>query len=120
MRIYERQLRVPEYFVFDPTGRYIPEQLRGYRLVDGAYQPIQASGGRLRSRALDLDILVSGPYFRFADPATGELVPTPEEIDASRLHAEAQAATEARARLAAEAEIARLRAELDALRGGSR
>jgi len=48
-------------------------------------------------------------YLRFFDRKQGALVPTPGEI-------EALAARELQARLNAEAEVERLRAELDALR----
>jgi len=113
MHTYERVLRVPEYFVFDPTGRYVKEQLRGYRLDGGAYQVISPRDGRLHSEQLGLEIVVSGSYFRFVDPATGILILSPEE---ARKEAEALAAAEIRARQAAEAEVARLRAELDAIR----
>ena len=37
--LYER-LGVQEYWLFDPKGEWIPEQLRGYRLTAGEYQPI--------------------------------------------------------------------------------
>ena len=50
--IYERHLRVPEYFWFHPTQ---PELFAGFHLVDGHYQPIEPdSQGRLVSRQLDL------------------------------------------------------------------
>ncbi len=39
--IYAR-IGIPEYWMFDPTGgEYYGEALRGYRLVDGQYEPIE-------------------------------------------------------------------------------
>ena len=115
-RIYEQELQIPEYFLFDPIGRFLPEQLEGFRLEAGVYQPIKPANGRLRSTQLGLELLASGIYLRFFDPTTGALVPTPEEVESARQEAEAKADVEASARLEAEAEVACLRAELEDLR----
>ena len=40
MAIYRDELRVREYFLFDPFAEHLDPALRGYRLVEGAYQPI--------------------------------------------------------------------------------
>ena len=32
--LYERTLRTPEYFLFDPTGDYFRPRLQGYRLPE--------------------------------------------------------------------------------------
>ena len=88
----------------DPIGKFLPDQLQGFRLEQGVYQPIVPENGRLTSEQLGLELLAGGLYLRFLDPTTGELIPTPEEVE--------------KARQSAEAEVARLRAELEALRSG--
>lgn len=101
---YEQILRVPEYFLFDPTGDYLrPFPLRGHRLgPDGRYVEIPPVNGRLHSEQLGLDLLIENGRLRLFDPVRGETLLTPFEL-AARTRS-------------AEAEIARLRAELDALR----
>jgi Uma2 family endonuclease len=100
--LYERVLKVPEYFLFDPRGDYLNPRLQGYRLLEDGYVPLEPVEGRLYSERLRLELVQQGVGLRFFDPARGEWLPTHEE-----------AATRARE---AEEEVARLRAELDALR----
>ncbi|HLJ55330.1 MAG TPA: Uma2 family endonuclease [Chthonomonadaceae bacterium] len=117
--LYERALGVREYFLFDPVGGRYPVKLQGFRLAQGEYQPIPLMGDRLTSDQLGLDLLADGLYLRFFDPDCGELIPTTEEIEQLREKAEAAVEAETRARREAEAELARLRAELETLRGGT-
>ncbi|HZO87840.1 MAG TPA: Uma2 family endonuclease [Chthonomonadaceae bacterium] len=107
--LYESVLRVPEYFLFDPTGDYLKPRLQGYRLVEGRYQPLLPAEGRLHSEQLGLDLVEEGENLRLYDPQRNESLLTPLEL-AQRAEAEAQA------RAAAEAENERLRAEIEALR----
>ncbi|MFQ6043422.1 MAG: Uma2 family endonuclease, partial [Candidatus Poribacteria bacterium] len=58
--LYERILKVPEYFLFDPSGKYLHPPLQGHRLVSGRYSPIADIGGRLRSEELQLEFQI-GP-----------------------------------------------------------
>ena len=114
VKLYER-LGVPEYWQYDPTGEYLGVHLKAHRLVEGAYAPqpvVESIDGTLllRSESLGLDFRVKGEEFHFSDPVTGErLRALAEEYDARR-------AAESRA-VAAEAELAALRALLDE-RGG--
>jgi hypothetical protein len=101
--LYQEQLRIPEYFLFDPTGDYLKPRLQGFRIVDGRSVPLEVVDGRLHSEMLGLDLVTRGEDFRFYDPVTGETLPTRVE--------ERQRAD--RARAAAEAEVARLRALLE-------
>ena len=99
---YQDDLKVREYFLFDLRGDWLPERLRGYRLAGDLYLPIAANAaGRLPSEELALELGVQGRHLRFYRPGAAEPLPT----DAER------AAT-------AEAEVARLRAEIERLRGG--
>ena len=111
--LYET-LGVGEYFLFDPLGEYLQPPLQGFRLAEGAYQPITGSPeALLPSETLGLELGIQDGFLRFRDPRTGEWLRTPTERVVAHEDAEARvAAAEARA-AAAEAELARLRAELD-------
>ena len=115
-RLYAR-LGVKEYWQYDPTGEHLGVRLKGWRLVEGAYepQPVVASldGTRfLRSETLGLDLNVKGEEMHFLDPATGERLLSVREQDSARRAAESRAE-------AAEARVAELEALLRE-KGGSR
>jgi Uma2 family endonuclease len=130
--IYERELRTPEYVVYDP----LTQRLRGWRLDDrGRYQELALNErGWLWSEQLGLwlgkaEYLIGGHtepllVLRFFD-AAGRLLPTEAEAavaqaqrEARRAEAEARRAeAEAAARRAAEEEIARLKALLEQRQG---
>lgn len=112
------ELGVREYFIFDPLKEIFPEQLRGFRLQEGAYLPIDAQP--LRSEVLGLDLVVEEGVLRLYDPENGERLRTHAEAEAARRVAETRAARETEARRQAEAELARLREELARLRNKSK
>ena len=88
---------VQEYYRFDPERNPLDSQLEGYhRGVDGRYLPMK--GSALDSPALGLQLVIVDGWLRLRDLITGQLLPTNVEW--------AQKLT------AAQAEIARLRAEL--------
>ena len=115
-QLYQNQLRVGEYFWFDPFN---PQDLAGFGLLGGAYQPIDAGAqGHLPNQVLGLVLRhwqgayagISTVWLRWAFD-DGALLPTSEETEAleqQRAEAEKQRAD------AAEAELARLRALLAA------
>lgn len=120
--IYQNQLKVTEYFWFDPFN---PDDWAGFGLQQGVYAPLHPDDqGRLLSRCLDLALVrwrgvyegVEATWLRWATPA-GELLPTKDErLHAAEQHveiAEQRAETAEQRAAAAEAEIARLRALLD-------
>jgi Uma2 family endonuclease len=124
--LYRDVLKVREYFLFDPLEeRPNAKPLQGFRLVDGAYEPIPEIDGRLVSEVLGLHIEAAGEQLRLYDPRRGVYLMTPEEIDealqqeaAARAEAEARAQEEAAARAEAEAraqEEAAARAEAEAV-----
>jgi Uma2 family endonuclease len=105
--LYEQILKVPEYFLFDPAGKYLHPPLQGHRLVSGIYSPIVEIAGRLRSEELELELHVehglleeipeSTWVLRIYDPLTGEMLLTVDELKetlqsetVARLESEAQ------------------------------
>ncbi|MDE2785108.1 MAG: Uma2 family endonuclease [Chloroflexota bacterium] len=112
---YYERLRVGEYWLFDSVGEFYGFVLKGYRLVDGRYEEIEAQEVRPRvfegySAALNLILRVEDGVLGLYDPATGEHIPTFQSERARAESAEARAdAAETRAR-ELEAEIRRLRA----------
>jgi Uma2 family endonuclease len=121
---YRDVLKVREYFLFDPREKTLAgASLAGFRLVEGEYQFMARTDGRLVSEVLGLHLEASGERLRFYDPQAGVYLPTPEEIReawardvAARVLAEEQARRDAAARALAEAEVERLRREIEALR----
>jgi Uma2 family endonuclease len=111
-------LGVREYFLYDPLGEYLRPPLQGYRLWEGEYERVLSGAqGELASQVLRLELRVEEGQLRVVNPATGERLLTPAEVQAARrAEAEARQAVEARAALA-ESELERLRAELERLRG---
>ncbi|MEO0803538.1 MAG: Uma2 family endonuclease [Cyanobacteria bacterium J06642_2] len=72
--LYEN-LGVLEYWLFDPKGEWIEEQLRGYRLTDETYQLIQDN----RSQPLQLRLVPEGQLLSFYREDTGDKLLIPEE-----------------------------------------
>jgi Uma2 family endonuclease len=83
--IYQNQLRIPEYFWYDP---YNPQDLAGFSLQSGSYHPIApTTSGGLISQQLDLILVrwtgrfqeVEAEWLRWAT-LSGELLPTDQEL----------------------------------------
>ena len=127
-QIYQNQLRVAEYFWFDP---FDPDDWTGFELRHGVYRPLSLDDqGRLISERLGLALTrwrgiyadVEAIWLRWAT-LEGDLLPTSRELlemeiqrvkqERQRAEAERQRAEAERQRAeAAEAEIVRLRALL--------
>ncbi len=98
-QIYQDQLRVPEYFWFDPfSGEWA-----GFALREGVYEPIEPDvRGRLISQQLKLALVcwqgtykgVSARWLRWTT-LEGVLLPTPQEV----AEQEAERAEEAQRRV---------------------
>lgn len=128
-RIYA-EIGVPEYFIFDPHGEYLAPQLQGYRLVGGQFGRVDPDeSGRLLCEQLGLTLEIIAGELLIRDAKTEE--PLLTAADASDRKAEiserkaeisereAQEATKNAAKLAErnrvlEAELERLRRELEA------
>jgi Uma2 family endonuclease len=98
-------LGVQEYWLFDPKGEWIAEQLKGYRLRNEVYEPILDSA----SEPLGLRLEIDGGLIAFYRQDTGDKLLIPDELAVAlrqealrRQQAEQQAA--AAERRAAEAE----------------
>jgi Putative restriction endonuclease len=121
--LYER-LRIPEYFLFDPEGRYLDRPLRGFRLRKGSYAELKPpADGSLISKQLGPRLLSEGELLRLVDLKTGQTVPT--RLERAEL-AQAESARQKRraeeARQRAEslaAEVERLRQLLKERRAGN-
>lgn len=135
-----RDLGVVEYFLFDPLAEHLKPALQGFRRGDEDFMTlVPDKEGRLYSQTLGLWLSAVGERLRFIDPETDEVLPTPAEradLEAARAEAadaradqeaaraeaadaraeaaDARAEAEAKARQRAEAELARLRAQLGA------
>ncbi|NLX95513.1 MAG: Uma2 family endonuclease [Rhodopirellula sp.] len=112
-----RQLRVPEYYLFDPTQDYLDPPLQGYRAAGEQYEPVAPDPqGSLVSEQLAMRLEVRDQHLVLCRLDTGERLLTDEEAwqrsEEARRVAEAGREAEAEARRAAEAELARLREEL--------
>jgi len=104
-KILYEQLEVQEYWLFDPKGEWIEEQLRGYRLRGGSYEPITDS----RSEPLQLRLAVEGELIGFYREDSGEKLLIPDEL-VEALREEVKARQQAQER-AAQAEERAAQAE---------
>ncbi len=105
---------IPEYFVYDVDRRYLPTPLMGFRLIGDEYVEIPAlANGGLRSETLGLEFHVLEDSLGIYDPEAETWLKTSAERAED---AEERANQEADARHKAEAEVARLQAELERLK----
>lgn len=110
MEIYA-MLGIAEYFLCDIEGLYLPTSLMGFTLVDGVYEQLPSGReGEVHSSVLGLDFHLHFEELQLYHPGTQQWILTPEE------DAEARAEQEAVARREAEAEVARLQAEIERLK----
>jgi Uma2 family endonuclease len=81
------EIGIAEYWQFDPKGQWIKEKLRGFRLVNGVYEPI-ING---HSEALGLRLEVAGKLIAFYRLDNGEKLLIPLELYESRQEFQAKA-----------------------------
>lgn len=117
--LYE-QLGVQEYWLFDPKGEWIEQQLEGYRLERGVYYPITDG----RSKPLQLRLQVEGQLIGFYREDTnkkllipGELAQALQQEASARQQAEQRAEQERQRAEKAEARLAELEARLQQQEG---
>ena len=108
--LYE-ELGVKEYFLFDPENDYLRPPLQGFKLVNGRYAPL--SGETLPSELLGVHLRVVEGELRLFNAATGEMLLDVAE-SAEWIEEQAKQLEELRRQAEAdEAELARLRAQLE-------
>jgi Uma2 family endonuclease len=98
-RTYATQVRVPEYFWYDPMN---PDDWAGFQLYGGAYQAIAPESDRLVSHSLGLSLTrwtgtfkgIEATWLRWAD-LDGNLLLTAEEQERQRADQERQRAESA-------------------------
>jgi Uma2 family endonuclease len=117
-------LDVREYILFDPEGEYLRPRLLAFRLREGHYELIEPDAqDRLRCEELGLLLKAEGQMLRLIDAATGIPVLTRQEQAEHEKRraeqAEQQAEHEKRRAEALAAEVARLKALLEQVRGES-
>ncbi|MEN3335512.1 MAG: hypothetical protein V7641_4877 [Blastocatellia bacterium] len=115
MRLYA-QLGVKEYFIFDPEYPKRRKPLNAYRLTPSGYVEVLVSGGRVMSEALGLELVDTSETLRLFDPKAKRFLPTEDEESQARQDVERKLRIEIEARQQAEAELARLRQEIERLR----
>jgi len=102
--IYQNQLRVSEYFWFDPFN---PNDWAGFFLQQGVYQPLSLNAqNQLISQSLGLALQrwqgnykgIDATWLRWAT-LEGELLPTPEEQERLRADSESLRAEQAESQL---------------------
>ena len=76
--LYETELQVKEYFIYDPLGEIVPSFV-GYRLNDGRYQEILFANDRLTSEVLGLELGENDGILRLFDPTKSEWLLTDTE-----------------------------------------
>ena len=97
-----QQFGVKEYYIFDPEYDYLPEPLVAYRLKKGELKKVTVKKNRIFSEELGLEIVDTGNGLRLFNPQNKEILGTFGE--------------EREARLNAEAEIIKLRQEIEKLK----
>ena len=111
-------LEIPEYWRFDETGEFHGARLAGDRLVDGRYEPVPietVEEGILQGHSSVLNLLIRWDHGQLGwhDPETGQHIATFAQERVRAENAEARADIEREARMATEAQVRELEAELE-------
>jgi Uma2 family endonuclease len=88
LRIYEQTWKVKEVFLFDPTQDYLKPSLLGYRLSRGEYVQLKTSNGRLVCRELGITLERDKRRLILRDSKSGKELLLPAEAETARLRAE--------------------------------
>jgi hypothetical protein len=110
MHKYEHELKVPYYLLFVPDE----QELTLYRHSGPKYLSVQPdTHGRYALPEVEMEIALLDGWVRFW--YQGSLLPLPAELERARDAAHQRAEKEARRAAEAEAEVERLRKQLEAL-----
>jgi len=78
---------LPEYLVFDPTGAYLPNQVRAWRVVESRAREWRPdAAGRYRSRTLGISFRPEGFFLRIFDAENQPIPFDHEKADAITRH----------------------------------
>jgi Uma2 family endonuclease len=109
------EIGVREYFLYDPTADYLDPPLQGHRLVGGQYQRIEPDeNGRLLCAELGILLQLDGTELDLFDHAGGERLLTEAEAAAATARAAAAKVKAAAAKVkaaSAEAKAAKAKAK---------
>ncbi|PSF37625.1 hypothetical protein C7H19_08710 [Aphanothece hegewaldii CCALA 016] len=105
--LYE-QLGVFEYWLFDPRGEWINQQLKGYRLQDDSYKLITDG----RSEPLQLRLVVEGELIGFYREDNGDKLLIPDELAEAVRQKDAQLQREQQEKEIAQQRLAEMEAKL--------
>jgi Uma2 family endonuclease len=110
------ELKIPEYFLYDPLGDWLDPPLQGFILKEGEYIAIEPDEqGRLLSEQLGITFALEAGQLAMFETATGRRLLSDEEAAAEANQrasaAEQRLALETAARQALQEELARLRSE---------
>lgn len=90
--IYQDELKVKEYFLFDPLWEYLKPPLQGFKAGRTGFEPILLKDGRLYSSVLALELGIDKEgWLRAYDPITCKAIMTPIEQAEARRKAEEEA-----------------------------
>ena len=96
---------VPEDWLFDPLGEHLQPRLQGYRLVNGQYAALAATGAEaeslIRSGVLGAVLRTQGAILLVQEPGRQRAIPTITELEAMRLKQMAAEETNSQAERAA-------------------
>src|SRR5262249_22268973 len=113
MSKYETMLKVPYYLLFYPDNQDL--SLFKYRKHKKSYSSVIANGNeRFPVQELDIEVAILDGWVRFW--FRGELLPLPADLQRELIAAREQLQAALRRAETAEQELARLRAEIEALR----
>jgi Uma2 family endonuclease len=113
-QIYQNVWQVQELFLFDPTEEYLEPSLVGYRMNRGELKQLKPTSNRVKSTELGITLERDGRRLVLRDAKSGNELLLPAEAEAENERRKRRKAEKERD--AVEAENARLRAELAALR----
>lgn len=116
-RLLYEQLGVKEYYIFNPEyPKTLPAFIAFKRNEFGDLTGAKIENGKVFSEILGLELVDTGETLRLFNPQVTGFLPTFKELNQEVGNLKFQAEMEAKARLKAEAEIEKLKAELAKLK----
>jgi Uma2 family endonuclease len=89
LKVYE-QIGVREYYIFDPEYDYLPEPIVAFKRKNGEMEKVRVKKRRIYSEELSLEIVDTGAGLRLFDQQTKRYLLTYSEAETARIEAEAE------------------------------